>query len=379
MSIDLAVLDRPTTETDQEPLRFATNEEYLASLAKYEKLANLRLRNFDTAVLGGYGVMLKVRNDGLVVEYQKSHEPGNDTVLRLNRGTHKIKQLVIFTRGGYVTIDALGWLIQQGITLYLMDYNGELLQVLTPKQPRNAKLAYLQYRAANDIPELGLGISTELIRRKTLAQIATLEKFPQLPGQSEAMATLEDGLSLLHKMPTIERLRTLEGRLAGAYFPVFANVPIKWERSAIKAIPEHWHTIGTRNSPISSNGDARHAVNPYQAVLNFSLALLKAQVLEAIVISGLEPTIGFLHSYRGEGKNSLVFDLMEPFRAVVDAMVLAFFQKTTFKKGDFYQEVSGECRMNDELRRFIAASIRVSSIDIDKMIRWLRATLEDRV
>ena len=263
---------------------------------------------------------------------------------------------------------------QQGITVYLLNFKGDVLQVLTPKQSRNARLSYLQFKASES--DLALAIVTELIRQKTQSQIATLEKHPELESQSHALEILEEGLHLLHTVEDINRLRQLEGILATSYFGCFHGVEIKWERTAKKVIPEEWLEISPRNSPISSNGDAKHAVNPYHAALNFALALLKAQVLQAINIAMLEPTVGFLHSYE-QNKDSLVFDIMEPFRAQVDHLVLSFFQKTTFRKGDFIQALSGEARMNEELRRYILASCRVSDREIDKLCRRLRNTLEN--
>src|SRR6266699_4650753 len=175
------------------------------SAARYERLANMRLRNSDTVVLGGYGCFIKIINGSFCVEYQRPHEPGVNKVLKLNRGVHKVKQIIIMVRGGYITLDALEWLVQQGIPVFLMSFRGEVLQVLSPKQSRNAKLSYLQCKASES--NLALEISIEIIRLKTLAQIATLEKYTL--GQS-AMDILEQGLKELHKVRNIDELRRLE-------------------------------------------------------------------------------------------------------------------------------------------------------------------------
>lgn len=180
---------------------------------------------------------------------------------------------------------------------------------------------------------------------------------------------------MLHTVSTIDKLRTVEGRLAATYFACFAEMPIKWVQAAMKVVPEHWLRVSSRNSPLSNDGSGRHATNPYHAALNFAYALLEAQILQAVYIAGLDETIGFLHAYR-EGKHTLVFDLMEPFRTIVDYLILQFFQKRKFKKGDFVQEFTGEARMNEKLKRYILASCRVSPIEIDRLTRWLRSTLE---
>ncbi len=312
-----------------------------ASAAKYERLSNMRLRNSDTVVLGGYGCFIKIINGSFCVEYQRPHEPGVNKVLKLNRGVHKVKQIIIMVKGGYITLDALEWLVQQGITVFLMSFRGEVLQVLTPKQQRNAKLAYLQCKASES--DLALEISIELIRLKTLAQIATLEKYPQLAGQASAMNILEEGLQQLHKVQTIDRLRTLEGRLAMPYFNTFVDVPIKFDKQAARSVPEHWTSITDRTSPLSKNHGGWHAVNPYHAILNFAYALLECQILQAINIAGLEPSVPFLHAYQ-EGRYALAWD---------------------FRMG------------NEEIKKYILASCRINPVEIDWLCRWLRSTLEN--
>jgi hypothetical protein len=160
-----------TTHTSP-PIMITSKEDYDRSALKFERQADLKLRNSDTIILGGYGCLIKVRYDALVVEYQRSHT--DNKILRLDRGIHKIKQIIACGHGGYITFDALGWCKEQGITISLMNWKGEILQVLTPRQSRNARLCHLQFQANES--DLGLAISVELIRQKTMAQIVTLEK-----------------------------------------------------------------------------------------------------------------------------------------------------------------------------------------------------------
>ncbi len=48
---------------------------------------------------------------------------------------------------------------------------------------------------------------------------------------------------------------------------------------------------------------------------------------------------------------------------------------TTFHRGDFYQVLSGECRLNEQLRRYILASCRLPQSDIDALVTWLVQTV----
>jgi len=57
----------------------------------------------------------------------------------------------------------------------------------------------------------------------------------------------------------------------------------------------------------------------------------------AINAVGLEPSVGFLHDFSDyQTKESLVYDLMEPFRWLVDLSVIQAFESKTLELHDFY-------------------------------------------
>ena len=367
--------------------------EYDASCVQYEEATDRKLRNTDTIILGGYGVQMKVQHKALVMCYDRVNS--EEKTVTLYRGTNKVRQVIICSDGGYITIDAIKWCVDENITIYLLDWRGSLVQVLAPKQPSHPKLVYQQYTASQC--DLCIDIARELISRKATSQIAVLKNVPDHPiikgrvllwGGRRAVLRIEveygdliwkqfeDGIEKLARLKDIEAIRLLEAQLAFSYWSVLVGIPINWKVSDWKKVPPHWHQVTERISNISSYHNAQRATNPFHSALNFAYALLEGQVLRSIIAAGLEPTCGYLHTCQEGCVNILAYDLMEPFRAVVDAKVLAFFEKTTFKKGDFIQTFSGEVRLNEELRRYILASCRVQNTDIDELVHWLKATLE---
>src|SRR5258708_23240015 len=362
--------------------------EYHDSWYKYESLANIQLRGSDTAVVSGYGVHLKVEYDSLVGECELGHVRGRKKLLRLDRGVHRMKQIFIASHGGYVSFEAIDWCSQQDVTVTLLNWRNDVVTVLTPRQNHNARLIHLQYMASES--EKSVEIARELIRRKTMQQMAALEQVPEHVIRSgkdrlvlfqegnrvmissrveygSPMEQFEAGLEKLVSLNDVDSIRMLEAQLARAYWSLFVGISIPWERSDIQKVPRHWHKIPERVSGISSSHTAQHATNPFHAMLNFAYAILKAQVLQSVLIHGLDETIGFLHASR-EGGQPFVYDLMEPFRSPVDARVLDVFSKTVFKKGDFIQTTSGECQLNEGLRRYVVAKCRIKNLDIDLFV-----------
>lgn len=352
--------------------------EYHESWYKYETLSNIQLRDSDTAVVSGYGVHLKVEYDSLVAECELGHVPGRKKLLRLDRGIHKMKQIFISSHGGYVSFEAIEWCAQQDITVFLLNWRNDVVQVLTPRQDRNAKLIYLQYKASKS--EQSTEIAREIVRGKTNAQIKTLrtmskykysrpfKKYRESLLQSkQEWEYIKGKLIELDSAEDVGMIRQFEARIAAIYWDVFVGFPIQWERSAMEKVPLHWHKVPERVSGISSSHKAQHATNPFHATLNFAYALLKAQVLQSILIHGLDETIGFMHASR-EGGQPFVYDLMEPFRSPVDASVLDIFGSMVFKKGDFIQTTSGECQLNEGLRRYVVTRCRVPNRNIDQFV-----------
>lgn len=183
----------------------------------------------------------------------------------------------------------------------------------------------------------------------------------------------EHGIEKLAHLKDIESILLLEAQLAFSYWSALVGIPIKWKASDRKKVPPHWHQITERTSNISSYHDAKQATNPFHSALNYAYALLEGQALRSIIVAGLDPTIGFLHT--SQECNALAFDLMEPFRPQVDAKLLTFFLSTTFHRGDFYQLLTGEVRLNEQLRRYLLASCRVPQVEIDACAAWLCTAL----
>jgi CRISPR-associated protein Cas1 len=88
-------------------------------------------------------------------------------------------------------------------------------------------------------------------------------------------------------------------------------------------------------------------------MLNYAYAVLESQVRIATVAQGLDTRIGYLHVSRS-GRASLVYDLMEPLRPLVDRLLLGFVLLHTFSPNDFVIQTEGVCRLHPQLARQVA-------------------------
>ena len=80
-----------------------------------------------------------------------------------------------------------------------------------------------------------------------------------------------------------------------------------------------------------------NAVDPVNLALNYSYGVLEAEVRKAVNIVGLEASVGFLHDFSDQQtKQSLVYDLQEPFRWLCDMATIEAFESGVLDLKDFY-------------------------------------------
>ncbi|RMG24686.1 MAG: CRISPR-associated endonuclease Cas1 [Methanobacteriota archaeon] len=78
----------------------------------------------------------------------------------------------------------------------------------------------------------------------------------------------------------------------------------------------------------------RPAADETNALLNYGYAILLSKIRALVLAAGLDPFVGLLHTLRS-GKPSLCLDLMEPFRPIVDQVVVFILHHKLLKKSDF--------------------------------------------
>lgn len=293
-------------------------------------------------VLTGYGLSLTVERghlccaDGCGMERHSARFP---------RAPRPFKRLVIVGHSGSLTLDALRWLHDVGVSLAVLDRDGDLLAAYGASGLDDARLRRAQALAITD--GAGVGIARALLRDK-------------LAGQADVLATLPDaatGERVRALVPTldtatnVEGLRLVEADAAALYWRAWRDVPVTFAKRDATRVPAHWQTFGQRGSLVA-NGP-RRATNPANALLNYLYAILEAEARLAALAVGLDPGMGVLHADT-RARDSLACDLMEAARPAVDAFVLGLLRKHTFAKADFFENADGVCRVTATLTPTLA-------------------------
>jgi CRISP-associated protein Cas1 len=357
--------------------------------ARYATLADRAMASHDILVLNGQGCSLRVSNNALHVKQGKLLGVDRDPIIYY-KGTVPIRTIVFMGKSGTISVEAFHWCKEQNISIVMLDGIGNVLYSLSPEGESNAKLRRAQYQA--DITGMGGYIARELVRLKTLGQIETLKTIPShstieghlmvLNGRRVTFPekggvvygeliweSFDNDLLVLSGMKDVDAIRMLEGRIALKYWTYLTGIPIYWSRNDEKIVPPHWKVITERPSTLSGLSP-RKAICPFHSALNYLYGVAEHLLLCSIRAAGLDPACGFLH-YDNVYRDSLVYDLIEPHRAEIDAKVLQFFKTTELRRGDIIMLPKGQIMLNKELSRYLIVSCLPDAKKLGDTVSWL--------
>jgi CRISPR-associated protein Cas1 len=227
--------------------------------------------------------------------------------------------IIIEGRSGHISLQALRWLSRNNVPVFVMDFDGSMMSSILPPKPVKADLRVSQIQAAYD-PQRKFHIAHALVEAKIQRSLLLLDWLGKRYDIERETRIVKREASKLQEASTVIQLRTVEGRTALRYWGAFK-----------KCLPESLRFEGRTTTTHNNN-----ATDPVNTALNYGYGFLKAECRTAINTVGLEPAVGFLHELGcEETRESLVYDLEEPFRWLVDLTVIQAFESSWLNVNDF--------------------------------------------
>ncbi len=191
----------------------------------------------------------------------------------------------------------------------------------------------MQHRCANDSTQR-LAMARYFVQQKLLGYALPLRRLESSFAAPAAAvgrftAQQQQALTRLPAAATLEHLMGLEGQVAQAWFTLLAE-----------SLPASWRFKGRNRQPPR---------DPVNALLSLGYTLMGSEIRQAIIQSGLDPSLGFLHQDY-PGRESLVLDILEIFRANVDDFVLDCLANLNFDSAAFYFREAEGCRLSKSAR-----------------------------
>ncbi len=225
-----------------------------------------------------------------------------------------------------ISTQALGFCAQHEVGVHWLTNGGRYLGAWT-SGAGGVQRRIRQYKALTD-SEFCLRMAMQLTEARVRGQMSFLIRASRESGRdtdAEKAAALSNSIGTIRKLlgpmaraKNIHSLRGYEGSIGAQYF---------------KALP---HLI-TDEAGEEMKPDGRSRRPPRDranALLSFGYALLMKDVLNAILVVGLDPSLGFYHQPRSQA-HPLALDLMELFRVpLVDLPVVASINRRQWDADD---------------------------------------------
>jgi CRISPR-associated protein Cas1 len=196
-----------------------------------------------------------------------------------------------------------------------------------------------QYRALTD-PEMCLRLAARLAEARARGQLSFLlrssrETKRSTPEMQSSIKAVRKLLLPMLRATNIDSLRGYEGSIGAYYFRALPDL----------IVPE----AGEEMKPDGRN--RRPPRDRCNALLSFGYALLLKDVMNAIMVVGLDPSLGFFHRPRSQAP-PLALDLMELFRVpLVDLPVIASINRKQWDIENDFDVAGQQVWLSDEGRK----------------------------
>jgi CRISPR-associated endonuclease Cas1 len=307
--------------------------------------------------LSGYVISVREDMGCLLI---KDGIKGAEIEHRFPRASCPFSRVMLVRSEGYITLAAVRWLHETGVSLIHLNYDGTPLLTSVPRADLPARLRRTQ-AALSVETRLGGSIARTLIGAKIAGQIANLQWLGLNSAASEAVAFAQR----LEQRPSAPDLLGIEGMVSAIYWQALIEFPLQFGKQP--AVADHWKTFGARHSTIT--GTPRGAVTPGNALLNYLYGVLASEITISLHTIGLDPTLGILHADK-DNRPSLAYDLMEPLRPLLDHWFFDWLWTATFSKRDFREDIHGFIRCTHPLTSHLAMTAALWRSMAESVVQW---------
>jgi CRISPR-associated endonuclease Cas1 len=259
---------------------------------------------------------LQIRKGALCIRYRDGVER------TFPRGRHRVRSIILASPGPSVTIEAMRFAIDEGITIFVMHRAGEALAVLTDAPTVDASAHALELRRAQlaASPKQRLEVARSILAMKIEA-CELSEEEAKIALRSVAQARDHGELLIA------------EAQTAKVYWRRYVG----FRPRLTDRCPAAWSVFRGRLEKRGAQLIPRWARTPSNAALNYGYAVALGNCTRALVGLGLDPSFGFLHHGDAPGRLSLSYDVIELLRPHVDACVFRYLKSRPFDRKEFIE------------------------------------------
>jgi len=267
----------------------------------------MNLTEYGHLIIDEFGATLKKKKKRILIatENEKKEIP-----------IKSVRDLII---SGKVSISSelIKELAESGVDILFTTPTGKpVARVVNARAGGTAENRYEQYRSLED--SRGIRIAKSVILGKIRNQMSNIRYYSKSRRMNEVISS---------KLYDIYRLiKDKFDELSSEDFADLDSARKKILAYEGECANYYWDGIKLTLDEYNFEGRNQKSSDPVNLSLNIAYNMLMGQIWKYTLKFGLDPFMGYLHVER-PGRLSLVFDLMEPFRPMVDRFVIGFLKK----------------------------------------------------
>lgn len=231
---------------------------------------------------------------------------------------------------------------EQNVSVNFMTRSGKLRGRLDGNVSGNVLLRREQFRIADD-KDRSLMFAKHFVNAKLYNSVKIIQRAirERHAGNNEkmpiALERMKASKRKIQEASEAEELLGIEGDISHNYFSVFDELILK-NKDEFK--------FDSRNR--------RPPLDPVNAMLSFTYALVRILVENALKTVGLDPYVGFFHMDR-PGRTGLALDLMEELRGyMADRLVVSSINLGQIRASDFHIKENDAVLFNEDgMKKFL--------------------------
>jgi CRISPR/Cas system-associated endonuclease Cas1 len=323
------------------------------------------MRHRSRVVVLGSNAALRIRNGALDLEHGPAAER---TKLKIDIDHPKPCAILFDGRGEFITGEAIRFCARHAIDIILPNGPGRAilftesaLEATDGETLRDVGPAIIRAQCAADRVQ----VAREIVRAKMMADA---EGFgPRLTPRD--LSTIARCEAKLASARSVAEIIIIEAKAASVYWRSHRDLGLIERRGG--NLPRSWLRFANRGRGAEFFGN-KHASHPISAMINYCIVVEAGRLARALAGHGLALQIGFLHGDK-HGRNSLVWDAIEPLRARINARVFAFITSHEFARSDFPASGVSTHRIAQPIIAELLARCLSPNHDIIDCAAWMRS------
>lgn len=318
-------------------------------------------------VLGAYAA-LHVRGGALEIE----HGPHDHRqTIRIDIDAEPKPRAILFdSHGEFMTGEAIRWCARYSISLALPGGPGRLITMVESALETNANTMTRMRDIDPSIIRAQCAADPVKIAREIVGAKISAELVATIPDDEARRREFAEWATKLNSARSVAEIVIVESRAAASYWRTFRDGGLRERKNG--NLPRSWLRFAQRNKGASFLGN-KHASHPINAMLNYCYIVEAGRLAKALAARGLALPIGYLHSDK-KGRNSLVWDAIEPLRPAIDAKVFAFVEAHEFARSDFPQSGYNVHRLSRDVTQLLLHRASLPTREIEDAAEWMVRT-----